>query len=200
MDHAAISRAPSQEMGAFARQQVSARTVRRLLQQYGFSDKKPWLRLPLRLHHRLARIQCDPSPGVIVWGAIVYTSRSLLVHIDGTLSSTRYISSVLPPVALSFIRALRNPTFQQNNALPPVAGNSMITEPLDCHHSPVTTVDELWHQVEAAWASAPVHATNLCLSQCSSVYVLFLLPDVVVRGTFRGSEFSGSMHPNFLKI
>ncbi|PRD35658.1 UNVERIFIED_CONTAM: tc3a [Trichonephila clavipes] len=65
----------------------------------------------------------DPSPGVRVWGAIVYTSRSLLVHIDGTLSSTRYISSVLPPVALSFIRALRNPTFQQNNVLPPVAGN-----------------------------------------------------------------------------
>ncbi|GFW72335.1 hypothetical protein TNCV_703721 [Trichonephila clavipes] len=26
------------------------------------------------------------------------------------------------------------------------------------HHTPVTTVDELWHRVEAALASVPVHA------------------------------------------
>ncbi|GFV01392.1 uncharacterized protein TNCV_1299311 [Trichonephila clavipes] len=41
-----------------------------------------------------------PSPGMMVWGAIVYMSRSLLVHIDGTLNSARYISGVLRPVAL----------------------------------------------------------------------------------------------------
>ncbi|GFV20441.1 transposable element Tcb2 transposase [Trichonephila clavipes] len=35
---------------------------------------------------------------------------------------------------------------------------SMIAERLACHHTPVTTVDELWHRVEAAWASVPVHA------------------------------------------
>ncbi|PRD35571.1 UNVERIFIED_CONTAM: hypothetical protein NCL1_11194 [Trichonephila clavipes] len=27
-----------------------------------------------------------------------------------------------------------------------------------CHHTPVTTVDELWNGVEAAWSSVPVHA------------------------------------------
>ncbi|GFS88538.1 uncharacterized protein TNCV_1461661 [Trichonephila clavipes] len=42
-------------------------------------------------------------------GAIEYTSRSPLVSIDGTLNSERYISGALRPVAVPFIRALRNP-------------------------------------------------------------------------------------------
>ena len=62
------------------------------------------------------------SPDVMVWGAIGYTSRSPLVRIDGTLNSGRYISDVLRPVALPFIRSLPNPTFQQDNARPQVAG------------------------------------------------------------------------------
>ncbi|GFV98184.1 transposable element Tcb1 transposase [Trichonephila clavipes] len=45
-----------------------------------------------------------------------------LVRIDGTLNSARYFSGVLRPVALHFIRALRNPTYQQNNARPHVTG------------------------------------------------------------------------------
>ncbi|GFV73904.1 transposable element Tcb1 transposase [Trichonephila clavipes] len=53
-----------------------------------------------------------PSPGMMVWGAIGYTSRSPLVRIDGTLNSARYISGVLRPMALPFIRVLRNATFK----------------------------------------------------------------------------------------
>lgn len=238
MDRTATSGALSQEMGSFARQQVSARTVRRRLQQHGLSARRPWLRLPLTLHHRQERLQwCEqrrtwrqewrdvifsdesrfclqhhdgrirvwrhrgertlpacirhrhtgPSPGVMVWGAIGYTSRSPLVRIEGTLNSGRYISGVLRPVALPFIRALRNATFQQDNARPHVAGIvrtfldtenvrllswparspdlspienvwSMVAERLARHHTAVTTVDELWRRVEAAWAAVPVHA------------------------------------------
>ncbi|GFY01404.1 uncharacterized protein TNCV_850121 [Trichonephila clavipes] len=47
----------------------------------------------------------DPSPGVMVCGAIGYTSWSPLVHIDDTLNSARYISGGLRSVALPFIRA-----------------------------------------------------------------------------------------------
>ncbi|GFU99134.1 uncharacterized protein TNCV_1228481 [Trichonephila clavipes] len=36
--------------------------------------------------------------------------------------SARYISGVLRPVSLPFIQALRNPTFQQDNSQPHVAG------------------------------------------------------------------------------
>ncbi|GFX87382.1 transposable element Tcb1 transposase [Trichonephila clavipes] len=59
---------------------------------------------------------------MMVWGAIGYMSRSPLVRIDGTLNSTRYISGLLRPVALCFIRVLRNPTFKQDNARQHVAG------------------------------------------------------------------------------
>ncbi|GFW78030.1 uncharacterized protein TNCV_135001 [Trichonephila clavipes] len=69
------------------------------------------------IHHR----HIGPSPGVMVWGVIGYTSRSLLVHSNGTLNSARYISGGLRPVALPFIGVLRNPTFQQDNARPHVA-------------------------------------------------------------------------------
>ena len=34
----------------------------------------------------------------------------------------------------------------------------MIVEGLADHHIPVTTVHELWHLVEAAWAAVSVHA------------------------------------------
>ncbi|GFT50370.1 uncharacterized protein TNCV_4750721 [Trichonephila clavipes] len=64
----------------------------------------------------IRHLHTGPSPGVVVWGAIRYTSRSSLVRIDGTLNSARYISSVLQPVVISFIRVLRNPTFKQDNA------------------------------------------------------------------------------------
>ncbi|GFW68198.1 transposable element Tcb1 transposase [Trichonephila clavipes] len=99
----------------------------------------------------------------------------------------RDISGVLRPVALLLTRILRNPTFKQNNARPHVAGIvrtfldlenvrllswpacspylspikniwSMVAESLARHLTPVTTVDELWYHVEAAWSSEPVHA------------------------------------------
>ncbi|GFW92534.1 hypothetical protein TNCV_518511 [Trichonephila clavipes] len=38
----------------------------------------------------------------------------------------------------------------------------MAVEGLAHHHAPVTTVDELWYRVEAAWSSVPVHAIQ-CL-------------------------------------
>ncbi|GFT75991.1 uncharacterized protein TNCV_1255141 [Trichonephila clavipes] len=146
MDCGATSRALSQEFGLFARQQVSARTVRQRLLQHGLSARRLWLRFPLTLYHRQERLQwfrlqhqdccirvlwhrgertlaayirhrhTGPSPGMIVWGAIRYSSRSPLVRIDGPLNSACYISGVLRLVALLFIRVLRNPTFKQDNA------------------------------------------------------------------------------------
>ncbi|GFU84812.1 transposable element Tcb1 transposase [Trichonephila clavipes] len=120
-------------------------------------------------------------------GDIRYKSQLPLVSIDCTLNSKRLISGVLRPVALPFIRALRNPTFQQDNVRPNVAGilrtfldmeNVLLLPCHVCspdlspkenvwffdakrlarHHTPVTTVDELWHSVEAAWASVNAHA------------------------------------------
>ncbi|GFS96953.1 transposable element Tcb1 transposase [Trichonephila clavipes] len=62
------------------------------------------------VHHR----QTCSSPDVMVWDAFGYSSRSPLVFIDCTLNSARYISGALQPVALPFIRALRNRTYQHS--------------------------------------------------------------------------------------
>ncbi|GFU84050.1 transposable element Tcb1 transposase [Trichonephila clavipes] len=64
------------------------------------------------IYHRLTGL----SLSVMVWSAVRYTSRPPLVRINGTLNSERYISGVLRNMALPFIRALRNATFQQDTA------------------------------------------------------------------------------------
>ncbi|GFW09920.1 uncharacterized protein TNCV_4252491 [Trichonephila clavipes] len=102
----------------------------------------------------------------------------MVASVFGGIACT-YTFGVLRPKALSFIRALRNPTFQQDNSQPHVVGivqtfsdtenvqllpwpacspdlspiknvRSMGAERLARHHTPVTTFDELWHHVEAA--------------------------------------------------
>ncbi|GFU79140.1 transposable element Tcb1 transposase [Trichonephila clavipes] len=119
--------------------------------------------------------------------SIQFTSRSPLVHTEGTLSSVHSISGVLRPVALYLIRALRNPTFHKDNARPHVASIartflvtlnfpllswashspdlspienvwSMVAKQLTHRHAPITTINELWHHVEATWASVTAHA------------------------------------------
>ncbi|GFW02463.1 transposable element Tcb1 transposase [Trichonephila clavipes] len=132
-------------------QQVSTQTVRRRLLHHGFSARRPCLRMPLTLHQRQERLQwCDqrrtwctnacsrhrhtgPSSGMMVRGAIGYTSRSPFVRIDVTFNSARYIYGVLQLVALPFIRDLRNPSFKQDNArLPVLYRPSLIRKMFDC--------------------------------------------------------------------
>ncbi|GFV89388.1 hypothetical protein TNCV_4152071 [Trichonephila clavipes] len=111
---------------------MSARTIRQRLQQYGLSARRPCQRLLLMLHHRQKRLQwCNQQRTSThecssLRGAIGYMSRSSRVRIDGSLNTARYISE---------------------NVWPTVA------ERLAHQHTAVTTVDELWHRVEAAWAS-----------------------------------------------
>ncbi|GFX43592.1 transposable element Tcb1 transposase [Trichonephila clavipes] len=128
---------------------------------------------------------------VAAWGTHIESVHSSsaywsLVRIDSTLNSAGYISGVLRSVALPFIRAQRNPMFQQDNARRHVAGIvrtfldtedvrllprparspdlsptenvwSIVVERLARSHTPVTMVDELWHRVTAAWPSVFVH-------------------------------------------
>ncbi|GFT67704.1 hypothetical protein TNCV_271121 [Trichonephila clavipes] len=41
---------------------------------------------------------------------------------------------------------------------------SVVAEVLARHHTPLTTVDELWYRVQVSWSSVPVHASYLCLT------------------------------------
>ncbi|GFW34498.1 transposable element Tcb1 transposase [Trichonephila clavipes] len=117
-------------------QEVSARTIRRRLQQSGQFARHPLLGLPLMQNHKRLHRQCletpwredaeqhhptSPAPGIMIWGGIGYHSRTSLVLIAGTLNSQRYISEVLEPVVLPYLQDLATAIFQQNNVRPHVA-------------------------------------------------------------------------------
>ncbi|GFT93309.1 uncharacterized protein TNCV_904611 [Trichonephila clavipes] len=88
-----------------------------------------------------------PSPGVMVWGGIGYTCRSPLQdnarpHVAGIVRTFLDTENVR-----LFPLPARSPDFS------PIENVwSMVAERLARHHTAVTTVDELWHLVEVAWA------------------------------------------------
>ncbi|GFV52731.1 hypothetical protein TNCV_2874021 [Trichonephila clavipes] len=133
------------------------------------------------IHNR----RTGPSLGVKIWGVIEYKSQPPLVRIDDTRNSAHYFYGALQTMTLPFIQALRNLTFRSlTNRKRLVQG----CRRLACHHTPITTVDELWHLVEAAWASVPVHAIQ------SLFYSISKLISAVIMargGCSGGTDFSG---------
>ncbi|UYV79517.1 CNTNAP1 [Cordylochernes scorpioides] len=59
--------------------------------------------------------------GIMVWGAIAYDSRSLLLRIQGTMTAQRYVDDVLRPVTLPYLQGVPNALYQQDNARPHTA-------------------------------------------------------------------------------
>ncbi|PRD34065.1 UNVERIFIED_CONTAM: hypothetical protein NCL1_15756 [Trichonephila clavipes] len=126
--------------------------------------------------------------------------------------AARYISGVLRPVDLHFIRALRNPTFQQDNARPHVARivqTFLDTENVKLFPLPACSPDFSPIKTSGSWFPSDWLVTirqsllsmscdivlelhgylylympsSVCLTQCLGVQVLLLLPEVVVLGT-----------------
>ncbi|GBM33159.1 hypothetical protein AVEN_83671-1 [Araneus ventricosus] len=62
-----------------------------------------------------------PTPGVMVWGAISYDSRSTPVVIPCTLTANLYVSLVIQPVVLPFMNSIQGGVFEQDNARPRTA-------------------------------------------------------------------------------
>ncbi|GFS98814.1 transposable element Tc1 transposase [Trichonephila clavipes] len=87
-------------------------------------------RLRVRVWRRL-RQRVDPAftivrhtylqPGVIVWGAISFDCKTLLVVNRGTLSAQRYIDDILRTVLLPFLLQYPGLIFQHDNARPHTA-------------------------------------------------------------------------------
>ena len=63
----------------------------------------------------------EPTPSVMVWGAIRFNMGSRLLRIEGNLNSNRYIREVLQPEVLPLLQATRHAIFQQDNARPHMA-------------------------------------------------------------------------------
>ncbi|GFV83606.1 hypothetical protein TNCV_5120961 [Trichonephila clavipes] len=106
--------------------------------------------LAARIRHR----HIGPTPGIILWTAIGYMCRSYLVRIDSTLNTERYVSEVLYPMTLPFVRARERELCE----------TLRLSRRLDRHHTPGFTVDELWYRLEAAWSFVPYMPSNLCLT------------------------------------
>lgn len=128
----------------------------------------------------IARRHTAPTMGIMVWGAISYDSRSVLVRIQGTETAASYVEHILRPVMLPFLQGLENGIFQQDNARPHTAHHTrrfltennvpllpwparspdlspiehvwdMIGRRLLRNPNPASTTDELFEQVNTAW-------------------------------------------------
>ncbi|GFU37977.1 transposable element Tcb1 transposase [Trichonephila clavipes] len=107
---------------------LSARTIRRRLQQSGLSARRPLLGLPLTQNRRRLRRQwCDERRmWAAEWNEVVFTDESRIclqhhdVRIAGTLNNQRYISEVLEPVVLPYLQGLATAIFQHDKARPQV--------------------------------------------------------------------------------
>ncbi|GBM38420.1 hypothetical protein AVEN_260805-1 [Araneus ventricosus] len=62
-----------------------------------------------------------PTPGVMVWGAISYNSRSTLVVILRALTASLYVSLVIQPVVMPFMNSIQGGVFKHVNAHPHTA-------------------------------------------------------------------------------
>lgn len=93
-DRSVTSRTIAQHIQSVTHHPVSARTIRRRLQQSGLSARRPLLRLPLTQNHRRLRRQwCDERRmWTAEWNEIVFTdeSRFCLQHHDGRIRVWRH--------------------------------------------------------------------------------------------------------------
>lgn len=122
--------------------------------------------------------------GIMVWGAICLGSRSPIVLIHGNLTARRYIDEVLQPFLHPYLQTIPNAIFQQDNARPHIAHETMdylqesgietlewparspdlspiehvwdmIGRNLSRLPRPPANLDELWHAVRRIWMSIP---------------------------------------------
>ncbi|GFV16096.1 transposable element Tcb1 transposase [Trichonephila clavipes] len=133
LDHGtAASRTLRQELGSLSKQQMSARTVRRLFQQHGLSARRRWLRIHLKLHHRQERLHMwdQRQTWAKEWQDAVFTDeyRFYLQHQDCRIhvwwhrvECTLAVCICHRPTGPS-PGLMPNSTFQQNNVRPHVAG------------------------------------------------------------------------------
>ncbi|GFW01972.1 transposable element Tcb1 transposase [Trichonephila clavipes] len=93
-DRSVTSRTIAQHIESVRHHSVSARTIRRRLQQSGLSARRPLLGLPLTQNHRRLRRQwCDERrTWVAEWNEVVFTdeSRICLQHLDGRIRVWRH--------------------------------------------------------------------------------------------------------------
>ncbi|GFV72085.1 transposable element Tcb1 transposase [Trichonephila clavipes] len=110
------------------------------------------------------------TAGVIVWGAIAYDSRSILIVMRGTLTGQRYIYDILRPHVGPFQNGLPGAIFQQDNARPHTARvaqdflSHFQTLPWLARSPDLTLVEHVWDQLKQRMPSChSVHHLELAV-------------------------------------
>ena len=127
-----------------------------------------------------------PTPSVMVWGAIGYNMRCLLLRIEVNLNSNRYIREVLQPEVLPLLQATPHAIFRAGQcpatrgkqcasllqrrrvSLLPWPARSPDMSPIEHvwdmvgrrlirQGPPAPTLDALWTRIQTAWRDIPQH-------------------------------------------
>ncbi|GFV67121.1 transposable element Tcb1 transposase [Trichonephila clavipes] len=124
------SRTVAQHIESVTPHSVSARTIRRRLQQSGLSARRPLLGLPLTQNHRRLRRQwCDERrTWEAEWNEVVFTDESyiFLQHHDGQIRVWRHRGEMMLNCWVMHLhtgpaQGLSTALFQHDNARPYVA-------------------------------------------------------------------------------
>ncbi|GFV08022.1 transposable element Tcb1 transposase [Trichonephila clavipes] len=138
-DLSVTSRIVAEHIESVTHHSVSARTIRRLLQQSGLSARLPLLALLLTQNNRCLRHQwCDKRRmWAAEWNEVDFTveSRIYLQHNDGRIRVWIHRGE----------RMLNNCIMHRHTGPAP---GIMITPP-------AATPDQIWQRVEAAWSVVP---------------------------------------------
>ncbi|GFV63606.1 transposable element Tcb1 transposase [Trichonephila clavipes] len=165
-DLSVTSRTIAQHIESVTYHSVSARTIRRRLQQRGLSSRRPLLGLPLTQNHRrLRRNWCDERRmWAAEWNEVVFTdeSRNCLEHHDGRIRVWRHrgertLNSCVmhchtgpaPGIMLELL-----PWPARSLDLSPIENMwSIVAQRLTQITPPAATPDQLCQLVEAAWSA-----------------------------------------------
>ncbi|GFS75855.1 transposable element Tcb2 transposase [Trichonephila clavipes] len=86
----------------------------------------------------------------MVWDAIAYNTRSLLVLIHGTMTAQRCVHDILQPQVLPLMQRLPGAIFQQDNAQPHTARVSqdclrtVTTLPWPARSPDLSPIEHIW--------------------------------------------------------
>ncbi|GFT77922.1 transposable element Tc1 transposase [Trichonephila clavipes] len=166
-DCSVTSRTISQHIESVTHHSVSARTIRRRLQQSGLSARRPLLGLLLTQNHRRLRRQwCDERRmWVAEWNEVVFTddSRICLKHHDSRIRVWRHNGERMLNSCVmhrhtgpaSGIMGLATAIFQQDNAQPNVArivqrffvNHQMELLPWPARSPDLSPIENMWSMV-----------------------------------------------------